>query len=84
MVLKKYKCTKCGINHIRGKIYKKHLKYRQEEDTSEREFLLLKLAKLNRLLSFGSWNGKYYKLKKDDKKYIKKLRLGLKRKIEND
>ncbi|TFF88164.1 MAG: hypothetical protein EU550_01815 [Promethearchaeota archaeon] len=45
---KKYYCTKCKKHHVRGRIYKEHLKYKQEEKVNfEKKFAPRKIRNMN-------------------------------------
>lgn len=54
---KMYYCWECKRKHRYGKIYKDHLKYKQNNNKNpERDRLLLKLAKINRMIIYGNYD----------------------------
>jgi len=72
-ILEKYYCTKCKSYHVRGKIYKKHLIYKEErkiEEKSEIKILInpLKYTVLWLLLIFRRIFGKLKTLLSKKKK----------------
>jgi len=71
-----YYCTECKRRHRTGKIYQDHLKYKEnKKKNSKRELLLLKLAKLNRMIIYGNY-------KKKDVVFLKGLRVQIKEKLK--
>lgn len=72
---KMYFCIQCGRRHRTGKIYQDHLKFNVKKEDSEREVLLLKLAKINRKIDFGNYD-------KNGVNFLKGIRKQIKEKLK--
>jgi len=73
---KLYYCKICKRKHRHGKIYEEHLKYKQNHDKNpKRDRLLLKLAKVNRIIIYGNYD-------KKGENFLRELKIKIEEKLK--